>query len=127
MLVRAYLVFRPERAGISDETSSSMISEVRAGPRFGYTHTCSSLVEEVNSPLSFSMKVEAMTIDTISLGAPQKLSSSRWVALSRCSFLRMAFNLESKLVANYTTDDMYCTLPAGVIMCSCTGCRVAVR
>lgn len=72
VLIRAYLVFRPERADFSDESSSSMISEARAGPRFGNTHACSSLVEEANSLLSFSMKVEAIAIDTISIGAPQK-------------------------------------------------------
>lgn len=40
VLVGAYLVFRPERAGFSDESSSSIISEARAGPRFGNTHVC---------------------------------------------------------------------------------------
>lgn len=56
--------------------------ELRAGPRFGNTHACSWLVEDANSPQSFSMMVEAIAIETISLGAPQKPgSSSRWVAL----------------------------------------------
>lgn len=67
---------RPDRAGFSDESSSSIISEARAGLRFGNTHACLSLVEDANSLLSFSMTVEAIAINTISIEAPQKLSSS---------------------------------------------------
>lgn len=54
---------RLERAGgFSDESSSSIISKARAELRFENTHTCSLLVEEANSLLSFSMKVEAIAI-----------------------------------------------------------------
>lgn len=67
VLIRANLVLHPERAGFSDELSSSIISEARAGLRFGNTHAFSSLVEEANSLLSFSIKVEVITINTISL------------------------------------------------------------
>lgn len=38
VLVRAYLIFRPERVRCSDESSSSMISKATAGLMSGNTH-----------------------------------------------------------------------------------------